>query len=134
MSATNVELLRRGIDEMIRVGISEMNVRLYYHPDVEYLPLRSATEGAYRGLAGIERFNADTEEVFEKFEPHCEFVDLGERVLAWGVIHVRARGSGIETDIPTGGIFEFRADKIVRWEDFGSKDKALRAVGLGLDD
>jgi limonene-1,2-epoxide hydrolase len=130
MSQANVELLRRGIDEMTRVGISEMNLRLYYHPDVEYLPLRSATEGAYHGIAGIERFGADTEEVFEKFEPHFEFLDLGERVLAWGVLHVRARGSGIETDIATGGIFEFRDGKIVRWEDFGSKDKALEAVGL----
>ena len=50
--------------------------------------------------------------------------------MAWGVIHVRARGSGIETDIATGGIFEFRDGKIVRWEDFGSKDKAIEAVGL----
>jgi hypothetical protein len=46
------------------------------------------------------------------------------------VIHVRARGSGIETDIPTGGIFDFRDGKIVRWEDFGSKEKALRAAGI----
>ena len=115
---------------MNRVGISDVNLRLYYHPDVEYLPLRSATEGTYRGIAGVERFNADTKEVFEKFEPHYEFLDLGERVLAWGVIHVRAKGSGIETDIPTGGIFEFRDGKVVRWQDFGSKAKALEAVGL----
>jgi limonene-1,2-epoxide hydrolase len=130
MSQENVELLRRGIEEANRVGISEVNPRLYYHPDVEYLPLRSATEGKYRGIAGIERFNADTEEVFEKFELHYEFLDLGERVLAWGVIRVRARGSGIETDIATGGVFEFRDGKIVRWEDFGSKEKALKALGL----
>ena len=38
MSQANVELLRRGIDEMNRVGISEVNVCLYYHPNVEYLP------------------------------------------------------------------------------------------------
>jgi limonene-1,2-epoxide hydrolase len=56
--------------------------------------------------------------------------DLGERVLAWGTIHVRARGSGIETNIETGGVFEFRDGKIMRWEDFGSKDAALEAVGL----
>ena len=43
---------------------------------------------------------------------------------------MRARGSGIETDIPTGGILQFRDGKIVRWEDFGSKDKALEALGL----
>ena len=66
----------------------------------------------------------------EKFDLHYEFLDLGERVLAWGVIHVRARGSGIETDIPTGGIFDFRDGKIVRWEDFGSKEKALQAAGV----
>ena len=29
-----------------------------------------------------------------------------------------------------GGIFEFRDGKVVRWQDFGSKAKALEAVGL----
>jgi hypothetical protein len=47
-----------------------------------------------------------------------------------GEIHLRAKGSGIETDIPFGGLVEFLDGKIVRWEDFGSKDKALKAVGL----
>jgi hypothetical protein len=79
----------------------------FCHPDVEFLPLRAATEGAFRGLAGLERFIADT--------------------LAWGVLHVRARASGIETDIESGGLFEFRDGKVVRWEDFGSKEEALAA-------
>ena len=64
------------------------------------------------------------------FEPSFEYADLDDRVLAWGSIHVRARGSGIETDVETGGLFEFRDGKIVRWEDFGSKQKALEAAGL----
>jgi limonene-1,2-epoxide hydrolase len=101
-----------------------------FHPDVEFVPLRSATEGVYRGRGGIERFVADTLQVFDKFELHYEHVDLGERVLAWGNIHVPARGSGVETDIETGGIFEFKDGRIVRWEDFGSKEKALEAAGL----
>jgi ketosteroid isomerase-like protein len=130
MSQENVEVVKRIMDEWDRGEISEMNLRLHYHPDVEFLPLRSATEAAYRGIAGIERFIADTQEVFEKFELHYELVDLGERVLAAGEIHVRARGSGIEMDIASGGVFEFRDGRIVRWEDFGSKDKALEAVGL----
>jgi ketosteroid isomerase-like protein len=130
MSQENVELLRRGFDEMNHVGISNVNLHLYFHPDVEYLPLRSAMEGAYRGIAGIERFTADTEQVFEKFEPQHEYLDLGERVLAWGVVHVRARGSGIETDIDTASVFDFRDGKIVRWEGFGDENEALKAVGL----
>jgi hypothetical protein len=41
---------------------------------------------------------------------------------------VRARGSGIETDIASGGVLEFHDGRIVRWEGFGSKDKALEAL------
>ena len=128
MSQENVELLRSIQDDWNRGDTSVDPERI--HPDLEYLPRRAATEGAYRGLAGLESFIADTLEVFEKFELHTEFADLGERVLSWGHIHVRARGSGIETDIEIGGVYEFRDGKVVRWEDFGSKDKALEAVGL----
>jgi ketosteroid isomerase-like protein len=126
VSQENVELVRGLLDSWNR-GEPDLSS---FHPDVEWLPLRTATEGPYRGIAGIERFIADTEETFAEFEPRQELLDLGDRVLAWGPIHVRARQSGIETDIPTGGVFEFRDGKIVRWEDFGSKDTALEAVGL----
>lgn len=101
-----------------------------WHPNVEFLPLRSATEGGYHGLPGIETFIRDTLAVFEKFEMNYEYTDLGDRVLAWGSIHLRARGSGLETDVETGGLFDIRDGKIVRWEDFGSKQKALEAAGL----
>jgi len=130
VSQENVELVRRLNDGLNRGEANEMEIRSFFHPDVEFLPRRTATEGAFHGIAGMERFRADTEEIFEKFEPHYEFVDLGERVVAWGTIHVRARQSGIDTDISVGGVFEFRDGKIVRWEDFGSKEMALKALGL----
>jgi hypothetical protein len=31
---------------------------------------------------------------------------------------------------PLRSLYEFRDGKVVRWEDFGSKDKALEAAGL----
>jgi hypothetical protein len=127
MSQENVELLRETIDRWNRREVSLSA----FHTDVEWLPMRVATEGVYRGIPGIERFMADTQEVFDKFELRCELLDQGEQVLAWGTIHVRARSSGIETDIAIGGIAEFREGRIVRWEDFGSRDKALRAIGQG---
>ena len=127
MSEENVELLREFQDDWNR---GERDFSDAYHPDVEFLPLRAATEGGYYGLSGIEAWIADTSEVFDKFEMNFEFTDLGERVLASGTIHVRARGSGLETDIQTGGLFEFRDGRIVRWEDFGSKSKAREAAGL----
>ena len=133
MSRENVELVRSLTDDWNR-GDARAADPDRLHPDLEFLPRRAATEGAYRGLAGLESYIADTLEVFEKFELHTEFADLGERVLSWGHIHVRARGSGIETDIEIGGVYEFRDGKVVRWEDFGSKDKALQAVGLSEQD
>jgi ketosteroid isomerase-like protein len=130
VSEENVELVRRVFENRNVEEIDEMEIRSIFHPDVELLPQRAGTEGAYRGIAGIEKFRADTEQVFEKFEVDYELLDLGDRVLAWGKVEVRARGSGIELDVPMGGVFEFRDGKIVRWEDLGSKDQALKAVGL----
>jgi ketosteroid isomerase-like protein len=98
--------------------------------DVEWIPHRAATEGAYRGHSGYEEFIADTDETFETFEPNIELEDLGEQVLAWGRIHVRGKVSGVEMDVPVGGIFDLRDGKISRWEDFGSREKALDAAGL----
>jgi ketosteroid isomerase-like protein len=128
MSQENVDVVRAAIDAWS--GGNESAALEHVDPDVEVIPRRSATDGTFRGHEGIERFWADTLENFDEFEPSFEFRDLGESVLAWGTIHVRGRASGVEMDVPTGGIFDFRDGKIVRWEDFGSKDKALEAAGL----
>jgi len=126
MPQENVELVRAALERWNR-GERDM---ADYHPEVEWLPLRAATEGAYRGIDGMERFLADTEQTFEQFQIRCDLLAVGERVLAWGTIHVRAAQSGIEMDVPVGGVVECRGGKIVRFEDFGSKQAALEALGL----
>jgi hypothetical protein len=134
MSQENVGLLRLLEDRTNRGRMSQMSaveIRSLFHPDVEFLPLSAATEGTCHGIAGIETFVADNEAVFEEFETHYEYLDLGERVLTWGTLRVKARQSGIDTDIPVGGLVEFREGKIVRWQVFGSKDEALKSRGAG---
>jgi hypothetical protein len=56
--------------------------------------------------------------------------DLGDRVLCIGSIRVRGRGSGVETDIPTASISEYRAGRLSRFKDFGKARLALDAAGL----
>jgi ketosteroid isomerase-like protein len=103
----------------------------YVDEDVVWIAARSAVEGSYRGHEGLRQFFADNEENFEVFEPHFREVrDLGDRILAIGAIHIRARGSAVETDIPVAGIFTFRRGKLVRWEDFRERRIALEAAGL----
>jgi hypothetical protein len=49
-------------------------------------------------------------------------------VLAWGFVRLRGVRGGVELDIPAGDVFDFRDGKIVRWQSYGSKDEALKAV------
>ena len=129
MSQENVERFRRGA-EAIRSGDLDA-VLGEVADDVEWIAARSAVEGPYRGHAGLRRFMADTAESFEVFEPEWhELRDLGDRVLAIGTIHVGARGSGVDTKLPSAGIATYRAGRLTRWEDFRERRLALEAAGL----
>ena|SRR2546421_3688853 len=130
MSQENVEAFLEA-NEAMRRGDVERLLR-WVDEEAVLLAARSAVEGAYRGHEGLRRFVADNQENFEKFEPNYpEVHDLGDRVLAIGTIHVRGRGSGVETDIPAAGIATFNEDgRLVRWEDFRERHLALEAAGL----
>jgi ketosteroid isomerase-like protein len=129
MSQKNMRVFEEAGDALSR-GDIEGFLRLV-DEDVVWIAARSAVEGAYRGHDGLRKFFADNDENFEVFEPDFREVrDLGERILAVGTIHIRARGSTVETDIPVAGIFTFRRGKLVRWEDFRERRLALEAVGL----
>lgn len=127
MSQRNVDVIR-AIQAAWNGGEQPLE---HFDPNVEWIAARSGIEGPFRGHAGLLRFRVETFEEFDKFEAHFEqLLDLGERVLVWGAIHVRGRVSGAEMDIPTAGVFGFRDGKITCWRDYGSKEAALEAVGL----
>ena len=69
-----------------------------------------------------------TFEIFRADYPETR--DLGDRVLAIGTVHVRGRGSGVETEVPSAGVAWFRGGKATRWEDFGDRKLAMGAAGL----
>ncbi len=99
---------------------------------LELEPRRAATEGTFRGHDGVRRFLQDTHESFESFElDYTDLRDLGDgRVIALGMIHIRGRGSGVETDVPTAVIATFRDGRVVAFKDYGDRDGALEAAGL----
>ena len=122
----DLETVQRFLDAALRDDLEAALACL--HPELEFIPQRVRIEGAYRGHEGFERFRADTWEHYDRFEPDYELQDLGDRVASWGVIHVRGKASGLEMDVPSAGVFEFRDGLIVRWCDVGSKEKALEGV------
>ncbi|HMJ96590.1 MAG TPA: nuclear transport factor 2 family protein [Thermoleophilaceae bacterium] len=127
MSQEIVDTFRRGTDAINRGGLDLELI----HPDVVFEPLRSKTEGAFVGHEGMRRFVADTKDMFEVFQVNYTDVrDLGERVLAIGSIRMRGKVSGVETDIPTASIAEFRDGLLWRFKDYGDARAALRAAML----
>jgi ketosteroid isomerase-like protein len=99
--------------------------------DCVLLPLRSAVEGGFHEHDGVRALFADNAETFEVFQLDWRDVrDLGGQVLAIGTVHHRGRGGGVEIDTPTAGVASFRDGKLTRWEDYGDRGAALKAVGL----
>jgi ketosteroid isomerase-like protein len=129
MSQENVEAFRRGADAISRGDV--VDIPQLVHPDAVFEPLRSATEGAYVGHEGMRRFIADTEEMFELFViSYTDIRDLGDRLLAIGSIRMRARGSGVEADVPSAAIVEYLDGLLWRYKDYGQARLALEAAGL----
>lgn len=124
----NVELFWRTV-EAFNGGDAEAAVRAC-HPEVEFLAQRAALQGALHGHEGIREFFADNAENLDLFVAEYQDVrDLGDRMLAIGTIRIRGKGRGIETDIPSALVLDFRDGKLVRFQDYGGKREALEAVG-----
>lgn len=101
------------------------------HPDLEAETLRSAIQGAWRGHDGARAFVHDTAETFDVFEPRYDEVsELPDgRLLAIGTIHVRTSGGGVEMDVPTAAVIEFRDGLMYRYKDYSDAGAARAAVG-----
>jgi ketosteroid isomerase-like protein len=129
MSQENVEIVRR-FDQAASRGDVEAFL-LDMHPDIEFFPRRASMQGCYYGHQGIRQFFAENAENYEFFAvENEEFRDLGDRLLAFGTARVRGKGSGVEVETRTALVLTFREGKIIRFEDFGARSRALEAVGL----
>ena len=127
MSEGNLEAFRRAVAALNRADV-EGSLELMTE-DALFMPLRSRIEGPYRGHDGVRAFFADTEEAFDFFQVvHDEIHDFGDRVVAIGKTRMRAKGSGVETDVPTAGVAVMQDGKIARWEDYGSRAEALASL------
>ena len=133
MSRDKVDVARRATDVFNRRdfdgGFAEVGT-----PDFEWYPaLIRALDGGggYRGREGVEKFAADIRENWEELQALPEeFRDLGERVLMFGRVEVRGRGSGVPVNTPLGVVFDFRGGKISRSRTYLDHGEALRAAGL----
>src|SRR5436190_7111799 len=134
MSQENVGLFRSGVDAFNRGDLEAWLATM--HPDVSFEPISAPIAGVYQGHTGVRRFFADNVDSFESFRVHYTDVrDLGnDRLLVIGKLHLRTRGSGIETDFPTAAISTWREGLQIHWKGLRrSKESppSRRALGVG---
>jgi ketosteroid isomerase-like protein len=90
---------------------------------------------SYRGheglVEGLERFS----EAFESWEIRpARALDFGDRVLALGSFHGRARASGVEWQQAFSQLVTLEKGLVVRDRFFYSWEQGLRAAGLRPED
>jgi ketosteroid isomerase-like protein len=93
--------------------------------------LAAFQEGTYVRLEGVTAFLADFAENFETWEIECRDVrDLGDRVLALGIMRAAGKGSGVQTGLRFTVVARFSKGRITHFIDFGDKQQALKAAGV----
>jgi uncharacterized protein len=130
MSRADIETLRLGYEAFSR-GDWEAAFRAA-HPDVELKTADRVTNpGTYRGREDIKRFFEDQLEPFEEVmaEPQ-EFFDRGDQIVVFVRMRFRPRGSSALVENRIGHLWTMRDGKVVRFEVFPEREKALEAVGL----
>jgi ketosteroid isomerase-like protein len=126
----HIEAFLRGVDAINRLDVHA--VLALTHDECVFEPLRSQTEGAFVGHEGMRRFLADTAQTFELFKAtYPDLRDLGDgRMLAIGTIRMRGRESGVENDVLSAAIVEFRDGRMLRYKDHAERRLALQEAGL----
>ena len=129
MSEENVDRFVKLIEAFNRSDIP--GALRFMDPEIRFTHRLAGLQGDYTGLDGIRGFFADFAEHFESWQIHCPDVrDLGDRVLALGIVHATGKGSRAETELPFTVLARYRDGRITRFTDFGDKDQALEAAGL----
>ena len=104
-----------------------------FDPDVEWYPLRSETEGAYRGHDGIRKWLDETDELFEHSHAYIDEASWqgDDAILAQGRIDLQGKSSGAPIQLPTTWVFRVRDEKLLRGRAFTDRSAALRELGEG---
>jgi len=125
------ELARNSIEAFNRRDLSA--VLEYFARDAEWWPLRSATEGPYRGHDGIRAWFDDTAEQFEYMRATVDDVrEHGDVVVVFGRLQIKGRQSGAPVDMPRiTWLLRVVDDKVVWGKTYSDREEALAESGLG---
>ena len=131
MSPENVELAREAYGAYNREGIN--GILEYLDPAVEWRnPIESPNAGVFVGPEGVLEWQRMVDEAYEEmhFEPErIEELPDG-RILAVLRFRLRARASGLTTEVPFAHLITMRDGKATALSMYTSEAEALEAARL----
>jgi ketosteroid isomerase-like protein len=129
MSQENIELADQVFDAVARRDISRLIALT--DPEIEWQSFFGLGEGGvYCGHDGMRQYVSDLNDAWEIIRPEVDDrLEVGEVVVLVGRIHYRGKGSGVETDAPTGWALKFREGRLVRFRAFREPEQALENLG-----
>jgi ketosteroid isomerase-like protein len=130
MSQENVEIVRRIVESFNRRDIAA--ILGHFDAGAEWVEdQRYPGAEIFRGPSGVEQSIRKWWDAWAEIAMDLEeTVDLGNRVVLAGRVRARGHDSDVAVEAPFGGVYEFRAGKVLRVQILGSRDEALEAVGL----
>jgi len=130
MPLTNIEIAGRASDAFNRRDAAAF--KELFAPDAEIVPMRAAMEGTvYRGPDAAERFFAESDETWRTLSVEVdELEDLGDLVLASGVLRGRGRSSGAEVGRRLAWVVRIREGLITSFRTYLDPAQAREDAGL----
>jgi ketosteroid isomerase-like protein len=101
------------------------------HPEISYELTHFPDGQVYRGHEGVREAFRIWLGTWEDYrQTREEIIDAGENVVVAAREYGRGKGSGVQLDRLTFGIWTLREAKVVRIQFRSTKAEALEAVGL----
>jgi ketosteroid isomerase-like protein len=132
MSQTHVELVRQAFAALNRSGVD--GLLPFLDRDVEWISIPGFLPDAqdYHGHEGVVRWFEKIGEISEDaYWEAGEVIDVGERIFVATTVRGHGTTSGAPVEISVFHAVTMAHGKVVRFESYLQRERALEAVGLG---
>ena len=128
MSADHIVVAKRLYDARNRGDVEAVLVEC--DPDVEWHPHLATLGGKpIFGREGVREYLASLKQDWESFQHDPEeFLDVGDKVVAFLHVFGRGKSSGAHVDVRVGHVLTFRNGKVLRFVTYLDRGEALKAA------
>ena len=129
MSQENVDLFKESIDRFNSGDV--LGALRYWHPEIRFEHRLAELQGDLTGIDAVRKWFVDATAHFDRWRIDCDdFRDLGDRVLALGMVRAVGKESGVEVEMPYTVVVTVKNGLVTHFTDYGDREKALEAAGL----